>query len=590
MIKRLFLLVCFLLAAAPAAQANRVANRADGTIFEADFELSLEGSTVGGVLNATFLNANTTKSSAFTGTWSTSTQAGSPTLTHTKFTADFYPFANRITIGGVLQANSGSRGWGVELTGRNGNDAGWEKIRFDLDGPGQAALAGQDYVIGMVGYFNAADTPDPAPGNQATAMDWFESNAGSFNVFQYYNEIGSSNVGNFHTHSPLENGPIVPNTRDVRYALYQRVMMTTSPQRLEGWVINDSTKKLVGYSQSLTSNTGLTMFEFKDYIAAYGGEFKLSRVRAAYGVRAKVLQDFTIDIPTWSSASQTAASAITIDWDGVVNCLSQVDYRVNGGSWTGLLTDHATTSYIHTGLVDGSTYEYRVRTTAAEYSSAHSVTSSPTTINNSTFLLDRSEAWGDGNAFPVPGSPPVYSEWNNSVGNSADMYVLFSKALGAGGGFSVASYKTSVATFGQKQKTGAIYTTDHATLFGGPMVRIKADASAAEGYGAFIQNNPGLGHYTLRIFKVTDSGSDAVPAQLGADLHGTEITWAHGDEIEIQAENSGGDVILTAFRNGTQIGTTRTDAAGSSPYLSGQPGIGVDYGSYLGAVRMREVP
>lgn len=558
--------------------------------FDADFELSLEGGTVGGVLNATHLNANTTKSAAFTGAWTTHAGGGS-TFVRTKFTGDFYPRRNPIRIGGATRPNSGARGWQIDLTGRNGNDGNVERFRFTLDAAGQAELAGKNYIIGLMSYFNVADTPDPATGDQQTALDFIESHGGAFNILQYFNDIGSSNVSLLRSHSQFggvstNSLTTNPTQRDVLYSIYSRVMVEASPKRAEVWLINGTTGILLGYCKSGTDSTGLEDFEFKDYIAAYGGAVKGGKIVAAYGVRAVVLEEFTITTPTWTAASQTAVGQITLGWTSTPGCVSLVEYRVNGGSWTPLLTDHTTTTYIHTGLTDGSTYEYRVTIKAAEYSSAVSAVSTLVAINDGTFLLDRSELWNLGNAFPIPDGK--YNNWNNSVGNSSDMYVLSAKAYGAGSGFSVASYKTSVATFGQKQKTGAIFHVSNLTDFGGPMVRVKADASVAEGYGAFVQNNPGLGHRTLRIFKVSDSGSAAVPTQLEADLHGTEITWAEGDEIEIKAINTDvAEVTLTAYRNGVQVGTPRVDT--SSPYMSGQPGVGVDYGSYLGAVRMREV-
>lgn len=564
--------------------------RAAPTVFDADFELSLEGGTVDAVLTATLLNANTTKSTNFTGAWTTHTQSGGSTLTHTKVTADFYARRNPVRIDGVVRATTGTRGWQIDLTGRNGNDSGWEVIRFSLDGAGQAELAGKNFILGLVGYFNAVDTPGAA--GQATALDFIQVNAGYWSVLQHFNEIGSANAGNIHAHAQMtggasDNGLDLPTQRDTLYSFYNRIVIDTSPKRAETWLINHTTGVLLGYSTAQSGASGVESFELKDYIAAYGGALKDSRIVAAYGARAVILEEFTISPAAWSGAAQSAQGEITLGWTGTTGCVYLVEVRVNGGSWTTLLAAHSTTSYIHTGLTDGSSYEYRVMVKAAEYASTVSAVSSAVTINDSTFLLDRAEAWDSGGAFPIPNGS-AYPEWNNSVGSSNDMYVLFSKALGEGSGFAVASYKTSVAAFGQKQKTGAIYRTDNATLFGGPMVRIRADASAAEGYGAFVQYNSGLGHYTLRIYKVSDSGSAAVTTQMGADLHGAEITWANGDEIEIKAINTDvSEVTLTAYRNGTPVGTTRVDT--SSPYVSGQPGIGVDGGSYLGAVRMREV-
>lgn len=561
--------------------------RAALTAFDADFELSLEGGTPGDPLSATFLNANSVASAGFTGAWTTHAGGGS-TFVRTKVTSDFYPRRNPIRIGGAVRPSSGSRGWEIDLTGRDGNDGNVERFRYTLDEPALAAVDGKNYIIGLMGYFNVADTPDPATGNQATALDFIESHAGTFNVLQYFNEIGSSNVSNIHSHSQLGGESTNsltdnPTQRDVLYSIYSRVMVEATPKRAEVWLIDGTTGVLLGYCKSGTGSTGLQDFEFKDYIAAYGGAVKLGRIVAAYGARAVVLEDFTIATPAWSAAAQTAVGEITLGWSSTRGCVSLVECRVNGGAWDPLLTEHTATSYIHAGLTDGSTYEYRVTIQAAEYSSAVSATSAPATIDDGTFLLDRAEAWDEGNAFPAD-SGGKYVEWNNSVGNSRDLYVLSGRPLGEGSGWGVHSYKTAVATYGPQQRVSAAYQSD--TDLGGPMVRIQAGAAA--GYGAFIQNNPGLGQKTLRIFKVTDSGSAAVVTQMGADLHGTEITWAHGDLMEIKAINTDvAEVTLTAYRNGTQVGTTRVDT--TSPYMSGQPGIGLDGGSRLGAVRMREV-
>lgn len=584
MIKRLYIALAFL-AAATAALGNRVVNRQVEEPFDVDLFVNFEFGTAGDVITAANLNANTIKRSDTTGAWTEIRSTGEPALTRVNIASGNFTRRAPVRVDGVTYSAGGTRKMVLDMTGRMPLDGLTEGIQFALDMAGLDAFDGEDVVVGMMVQFDSADAPG---GGDNMAIDFLHVDAHVFAVLQHFRNQGTVDQGSIHAHGQLTGGASsdlgvdVPTPRGQLFSVYNRA--SVSGQLVEGFLVNSSTGYLAGYTKGVANVGGLQSFKIWEYLFSFGGELLFDGIVVGRGSRASVREPMQIAAATWDGDPvQHVASGIQLAWLRTVGCSTDLDVRVDGGSWASVLTDYAGNTYNHTGLTDGSTYEYRLTVRAAEYSSPASATSVPVTIDDAAFLVDRTETWDGRSGGGIPIGSGQWAQWETSVGNSAEAFCFNNgRVLGVGG---LSINRWVEATFGEKQRSMGRYRTGGTgTFFGGPMVRIQA--GTASGYGVFVDHNGS--EYTLRIYKVTDNGSAAVATQIGAQLHGGEITLAHDDEIEIKAINTGpSEVTLTAYRNGAQLGTPRTDT--SSPYMSGQPGFGLADGSYLGPMRMREV-
>ena len=144
--------------------------------------------------------------------------------------------------------------------------------------------------------------------------------------------------------------------------------------------------------------TGLTWANGQELWIRWSDNTSLAQIMALDNVRAQLLIPAS---PAGLTATASAAGELTLAWTAGDAALTGylLEYRVNGGgSWTTLTPAPASsaTSYTHTGLAAGTTYDYRLSATNT-YGSSGSVTASATTW---TAL----QAWRANNSLAFDGS------------------------------------------------------------------------------------------------------------------------------------------------------------------------------------------
>ena len=144
--------------------------------------------------------------------------------------------------------------------------------------------------------------------------------------------------------------------------------------------------------------TGLTWANGQELWIRWSDNTSLAQIMALDNVRAQLLIPAS---PAGLTATASAAGELTLAWTAGDAALTGylLEYRVNGGgSWTTLTPAPASsaTSYTHTGLAAGTTYDYRLSATNT-YGSSGTVAASATTW---TAL----QAWRVSNSLAVDGS------------------------------------------------------------------------------------------------------------------------------------------------------------------------------------------
>jgi chondroitin AC lyase len=169
---------------------------------------------------------------------------------------------------------------------------------------------------------------------------------------------------------------------------------TVSSQPVLGWTLTGTNEDGVKIERS---NDGVNFVEIATIInptSSYIDSGVTKGTTADYRVRSYNRLGFSVysnvvsvvipaavasTAPTQFSATPTAANQITLSWTapaGGGQTAYNLDFRLSGGSaWTSLTNPAAAaTSFVHTGLTGGSTYEYRLRATNSVGPSAYANT------------------------------------------------------------------------------------------------------------------------------------------------------------------------------------------------------------------------